>query len=404
MAEPTPSSAPLKTADLPLAARTAPERIWLDLGVEEAEQVNFAELGEVTWSPNNATGHGIEYVRADAQAVAAQAPAAVAVPDSLAAKLKEALQKIVDACAEIPEALEGYLEPLSNAVSDARDVLEITPPPVEFEDPRVQAVYSILCGDETPPKNEHWEGFIARRIVDTISAPTAPQAQPSFQQRVQPWLMECFGEVIAGDREERNHRFLEEALELVQSCGCTASEAHQLVDYVFGRPIGEPVQEAGGVMVTLAALCLANGLDMHQAGETELARIWTKVDAIRAKQAAKPKHSPLPQAQPADAPIAYLQEADQHLLRRFIKTVEDDDSFDIGKEAVKRLANLGVVENCGFGRYKVTMFGYWVHEHFWHQNPSLPLKTYADRDLERRAAMAAAQEGGNAATGKDGAA
>ena len=116
-----------------------------------------------------------------------------------------------------------------------------------------------------------------------------------FQARVQPWLMKCFGEMIAGDREERNHRFLEESLELVQSCGCTASEAHQLVDYVFGRDVGEPAQEVGGVMVTLAALCLANGLDMHANGETELARIWTKVEAIRAKQAAKPKYSPLPQ-------------------------------------------------------------------------------------------------------------
>lgn len=48
-------------------------------------------------------------------------------------------------------------------------------------------------------------------------------------------------------------------------------------------------------MVTLAALCLANALDMHDAAETELARIWTKVEAIRAKQAAKPKHSPLPE-------------------------------------------------------------------------------------------------------------
>ena len=47
-------------------------------------------------------------------------------------------------------------------------------------------------------------------------------------------------------------------------------------------------------MVTLAALCLANGIDMHEAGETELARIWTKVEQIRTKQAAKPKHSPLP--------------------------------------------------------------------------------------------------------------
>jgi len=130
-------------------------------------------------------------------------------------------------------------------------------------------------------------------------APAAPQAGvPPFQQRVQPWLMECFGPMIAGDREERNHRFLEEALELVQACGCSASEAHQLVDYVFGREVGEPDQEVGGVMVTLAALCLANGLEMHAAGETELARIWTKVESIRAKQAAKPKHSPLPQAAP----------------------------------------------------------------------------------------------------------
>lgn len=119
-------------------------------------------------------------------------------------------------------------------------------------------------------------------------------ATAPFQKRVQPWLFACFGELIAGDREERNHRFLEEALELVQSCGCTAHEAHQLVEYVYGRPAGQPSQEVGGVMVTLAALCLANDLDMHTAGEAELTRIWTKVDAIRAKQAAKPKHSPLP--------------------------------------------------------------------------------------------------------------
>lgn len=127
-----------------------------------------------------------------------------------------------------------------------------------------------------------------------LASQPAPADVEPFQARVQPWLLTCFGEMISGDREERNHRFLEEALELVQACGCTASEAHH-VDYTFGRPIGEPAQEVGGVMVTLAALCLANGLDMHAAAETELARIWTKVEAIRAKQAAKPKHSPLPE-------------------------------------------------------------------------------------------------------------
>jgi len=123
--------------------------------------------------------------------------------------------------------------------------------------------------------------------------PEAPTAA-ALQQRVHPWLMTCFGPKISADRHERNHRFLEETLELVQACGCSADEAHQLVDYVYGRPVGEKDQEVGGVMITLAALCLANGLDMHEAGERELARIWTMVEKIRAKQAAKPKHSPLP--------------------------------------------------------------------------------------------------------------
>lgn len=115
-----------------------------------------------------------------------------------------------------------------------------------------------------------------------------------FQDRVLPWMLETFGAAVSMDRVERNHRFLEEALELVQSLGCSKSEAHQLVDYVFDRPQGDINQEVGGVMVTLAALCIAADECMHEAGETELARIWTKVDEIRAKQAAKPKHSPLP--------------------------------------------------------------------------------------------------------------
>lgn len=115
-----------------------------------------------------------------------------------------------------------------------------------------------------------------------------------FQQRVLEWMMACFSMEICRNQTERNHRFLEESLELVQSLGCTASEAHQLVDYVFNRPAGDPEQELGGVMVTVAALCFPNNLDMDEAAETELVRIWTKIEKIRAKQAAKPKHSPLP--------------------------------------------------------------------------------------------------------------
>lgn len=117
-----------------------------------------------------------------------------------------------------------------------------------------------------------------------------------MQLRVRDWMLKCFGLAIAADKIERNHRFLEESLELVQACGCTVSEAHQLVEYVFGRPVGERGQEVGGVMVTLAALCEAFDTHMDACAECEIARINTPemIEKIRAKQAAKPKHSPLP--------------------------------------------------------------------------------------------------------------
>lgn len=120
-------------------------------------------------------------------------------------------------------------------------------------------------------------------------------ATHEFQQRVKDWMLHCFDAKIAGDKRERNHRFLEESLELVQSCGCTASEAHQLVDYVFGRPTGDKRQELGGVAITLAALCNAQHLDFGTWAEEELHRIWSKVAEIRAKQAGKPKHGPWPE-------------------------------------------------------------------------------------------------------------
>lgn len=145
-------------------------------------------------------------------------------------------------------------------------------------------------------------------LADIEALPEAAP-RPTFQARVDPWLLECFGEEIARDKVERNHRFLEESLELAQSCGCIEEDARALVDYVYGRPKGDAFQEVGGVLITLAALCLAHGFDMHAAGEEELARIWGAIGKIRAKQAAKPKGSPLPQAVAAP-PSGVDREAD----------------------------------------------------------------------------------------------
>mgnify|MGYP000974689322 FL=1 len=48
-------------------------------------------------------------------------------------------------------------------------------------------------------------------------------------------------------------------------------------------------------MVTLAALCSASEINMDEAGDGELKRNWDRIETIRAKQAAKPPGSPLPQ-------------------------------------------------------------------------------------------------------------
>lgn len=120
--------------------------------------------------------------------------------------------------------------------------------------------------------------------------------EKDFQTRVGIWMMECFDAETCRDGVERNHRFLEESLELVQSLDCTRDDCHALVDYVYNRNRGQPVQEMGGVMVTLAALALARSMSMEEAGETELRRVWTCIEKIRAKQAGKPKRGPLPEA------------------------------------------------------------------------------------------------------------
>lgn len=174
------------------------------------------------------------------------------------------------------------------------------------------------------------------RLQKVESIADSPDAEP-FQQEVDRWLIACFGEEIARDKIERNHRFLEEALETVQAGGCTSSEAHQLVDYVFARPVGELHQEVGGVMNTLAALCLACDLDMVECGKVEIARCWTKVEKIRAKQAAKPKHSPLPEYAPttpdAAATIASLEE-------RVAVAEMERKGEDAGKAAIAELLGI----------------------------------------------------------------
>lgn len=116
----------------------------------------------------------------------------------------------------------------------------------------------------------------------------------SYQTRVRSWLTYCFGEEEASNKDNRRNRFGEEALELLQAAGLTFPQLIDLAAYVYGRPAGDPFQEIGGTVVTLSGLCEAYGISLRDAADAELKRVNQKIEAIRAKEAARPSGSVLP--------------------------------------------------------------------------------------------------------------
>ena len=109
-----------------------------------------------------------------------------------------------------------------------------------------------------------------------------------FQKDVAMWVQQVFGTLIANDIKIRNHRFIEESFELVQSLGATKEECLCILNYVYSRPLGEPDQEVGGVMITLAALCTAADIKLEHSAKMELSKIWNNIEKIKAKSLLKP--------------------------------------------------------------------------------------------------------------------
>ncbi|WP_428145139.1 hypothetical protein [Delftia acidovorans] len=90
----------------------------------------------------------------------------------------------------------------------------------------------------------------------------------------------------------------------------------------------------------------------------------------------------------APAVDAWLQPDDMAALQRFHETAEDDESYDIGKEAVARLCAFGCLQSHSFGRYSTTDFGDYLLD-TWAGARTLPFTTAAERAAQAAAKGAA---------------
>lgn len=92
------------------------------------------------------------------------------------------------------------------------------------------------------------------------------------QARVRDWVVTRLGSA-AMNPHERALRLLEEATELAQSLCVTRDEALRVVNHVHDKPVGLPVDELGGVIVTLMATASSCGLSLGECLTAELTRI-----------------------------------------------------------------------------------------------------------------------------------
>ncbi|RWB09304.1 MAG: hypothetical protein EOQ39_18950 [Mesorhizobium sp.] len=110
-----------------------------------------------------------------------------------------------------------------------------------------------------------------------------------LQHRVSQFLKDCFTDDPVVRPKVRVYRFLEEALELAQAMEVSKEDAAKLVDYVFGRPVGDVKQEMGGVVFTLVGVANALGMNIIQEGHDSVTEAYGRIEKIRAKSKTKPK-------------------------------------------------------------------------------------------------------------------
>lgn len=98
------------------------------------------------------------------------------------------------------------------------------------------------------------------------------------------WGVRCFGQDHMDNKAIRALRFAEEAIELAQVCEVPEEKMRELVRIVYSRPVGTPLQEVGGCMVTLSVLGETLHIGLEEAFEIEVRRCLKKTPEHFAKR------------------------------------------------------------------------------------------------------------------------
>jgi hypothetical protein len=90
------------------------------------------------------------------------------------------------------------------------------------------------------------------------------------------WAVRSFGKDHVSNLPVRSLRTVEESIELCQAFGVPKETVAQCVEMVYGKPRGEPMQEIGGVLMTIQVLCEQLDVEADTVFETEIRRVLQK--------------------------------------------------------------------------------------------------------------------------------
>jgi hypothetical protein len=183
-------------------------------------------------------------------------------------------------------------------------------PVAKFDDPLVQSIYEVLCGNDDPPMGEHWEGWVSRRIVDALELFAAPQpaqtepaadAQAAVELSKLHWLDQSTADPIEKARRVLRHLIVPDAVYFHEDgfprCNTIACDAGCVLEVLNG--LAARTSDAAPAD-TAAVYISPSDLQSLQKGRCRLAIVLTGVDGV--PDGCVPLH-----AQTADVPPSPIQ-------------------------------------------------------------------------------------------------